>query len=233
MSRSRNPSFARVRLVLLYLFMIAGGLWHLLGWFQTLMRVLAAPLLLAIALLLSFETLRHVEYAKSPRLRRHFILWSLFVVLAGYLIELLGVRTGVIFGNYRYLEILQPQIADVPVVIGFAWLSILMSAWGVADKILRAGRSALIMALMIALLMALFDALMEPAAIYLRYWTWLGNAVPLQNYLAWFIIGFLFAWLATANKILPKKAPPAAWHAFLAQILYFGLIHAKTLLPKP
>jgi putative membrane protein len=49
--------------------------------------------------------------------------------------------------------------------------------------------------------MTFFDYLMEPAAIKLGYWVWQGSVIPFQNYLAWFVLGLLFAFLFSTQKI--------------------------------
>lgn len=63
---------------------------------------------------------------------------STFVLVAGlaYLAELLGSSTGIPFGKYRYTDILQPQVAGVPLLIPLAWMMMLPPAWAIAQIIL-------------------------------------------------------------------------------------------------
>ena len=51
-----------------------------------------------------------------------FWIWTLGVFQAGYILELLGVTTGRIFGQYLYGNNLGFKIADVPVIIGLNWV---------------------------------------------------------------------------------------------------------------
>ena len=38
--------------------------------------------------------------------------------------------------------------------------------------------------------MAAFDGLMEPVAVRLDYWRWIGEgAIPFRNFAAWFVVG--------------------------------------------
>ena len=48
------------------------------------------------------------------------------------------------------------------------------------------------MACFVALLMVGFDLLLEPAAVKLNYWVWVKDYIPVQNYLAWFGLSFVF-----------------------------------------
>jgi lycopene beta-cyclase len=58
------------------------------------------------------------------------------VTVLSYLAELLGSSTGVPFGKYHYTDILQPQIAGVPLLIPLAWMMMLPPAWAIAEIIL-------------------------------------------------------------------------------------------------
>ena len=42
---------------------------------------------------------------------------------------------------------------------------------------------------MAAFLATGFDWIMEPVAMKLDYWQWVGQIIPFQNYRAWFLIG--------------------------------------------
>jgi putative membrane protein len=42
-----------------------------------------------------------------------------------------------------------------------------------------------------ACLLVLLDILIEPVAIY-NFWSWNETIVPIKNYIAWFIISFIF-----------------------------------------
>ena len=55
----------------------------------------------------------------------------------------------------------------------------------------------------------LFDYIMEPVAIRYDYWSWQGGAIPLQNYIAWFIIATLFAFLHEKMHVKHKSIIPS------------------------
>lgn len=212
----------------LYLIMGAGGLWHALGLFQAAMSVIAGPLLIVLAIAVFLVT----RPVLSPTMRTRFDVWSAFVVVAGFLVEWAGVESGFIFGTYHYGDVLQPQLFGVPVSIGFAWLLMLLSSLALAQRILPrfVGNNALILAPVTGALMVVFDLLMEPAAVALEYWTW-GGAPPVQNYIAWFVLGTLFALVGKSASIFRTSVPIFVVHTWFAQALYFLIVNMSSKLP--
>ncbi|MFC2081423.1 carotenoid biosynthesis protein, partial [Bacteroidota bacterium] len=57
----------------------------------------------------------------QPRNMRFWQITSLVAVL-GFGIEVAGIKTGFIFGAYRYGGILGPKIAEVPIIMGVNWV---------------------------------------------------------------------------------------------------------------
>lgn len=215
-------------IALLYVFLLAGGLWHVLGVLQKEMRLLAAPMIVLLCLLLCCEYLRQLraEATAANHASQRFVLWSVFVLIGGFCIELAGVKTGAIFGSYFYGETLQPALWEIPLVIGFAWLGIIISAAVISQRLMpeRFSRRPFLIAVCIAMLMVIFDVLMEPAAMKLGYWTWYEGIVPWRNYLAWFVFGFILSYIGLRLGLLMEKSLPLAVHAYVAQLGYFMLV---------
>jgi len=220
---SRHNSAAmreQVKIATLYILLGAGGLWHLLGMFQTTMQILAAPLLIGLTIWLAIEYF--LTMSASQRWR--FLTWSGGIVIAGFFLEWLGVKTGAVFGQYQYGEVLKPQLAGVPVSIGFAWLGLVLSSFAVAKSLLRRFvNNGIGVILLAAILMIVFDLLMEPAAIQLDYWHWEGGKPGLQNYLVWFLAGLLFLVSGRRFGVLSDRIPRIGIHIYFAQLLYFIL----------
>ncbi len=215
----------------LYFFLIAGGLWHILNVFQTVMRLLAAPLIMGLAIWVAWE--HGLLLLRRPVERRKIFiywLWIVSIILVTFWIEWIGVKTGRIFGNYYYGSTLQPVFLGVPLAIGFAWLVMLLSATAIFQRIQTgfAIKNKLLQALGIAALMVIFDLVMEPAAMKLAYWNWSGNHIPLQNYLAWFLISLIIIAVALKSEIFEKKIPSIAVHAYFAQLAYFFMVILKS-----
>ena len=217
----------KLKIGVLYLLLGAGGLWHLLGVLQGLMRTLASPMMLGLGVWLFWECWRVYPELK----RRHLILWSLLVIVGSFGIEWLGVRTGKIFGAYAYGQTLRPSIDGVPISIGCAWFVMLVASVAVVQRIARkfVVKSTIQLAVCVAVLMVCFDLFMEPAAGILDYWTWVDNHIPLQNYLAWFGLGFVFAGIGIKVGLFSQPLPHIAFHFYFAQLLYFGLVDLKIL----
>lgn len=221
-----------IKKFVLYFLLIAGGLWHLLGVLEKTMTTGAPLAMVILAFWLIYEYARvHKRNAeRGLRTGLGLAFWMFIVFSVSILIEYIGVRTGVIFGTYQYGSILKPTIGSVPVVIGFAWLNMILSSMAVAERFLpRSDKIPLtVKALVVSLLMVIFDFIMEPAAVELGYWSWEGGTIPFQNYLAWFLVSFIFMVLAYLLKLFKKGVPVITQHAYYAQLIYFILVNIKT-----
>jgi hypothetical protein len=49
--------------------------------------------------------------------------------------------------------------------------------------------------------------------------------VPVQNYLAWLIIGWIFAISGYATGLFKDGVPKITQHAFYGQLIYFSLVN--------
>lgn len=232
--KTDRPRRERIIIGALYVLLLAGGVWHALGWFQTAMRLLAAPMIFALCMLLCYEylkpqrgKLRVLPNAEARASRRNFVRWGLMVVVFGFLLEWLGVQSGVIFGDYSYGATLAPQLGNVPIVIGCAWLIMLLGSAALAQRIApqvwRAGAYA--QATAIAALMVLFDVFMEPAAMKLEYWQWHTATIPFRNFAAWGVFGGLLAFWGARRHVFPPRVSTIPLHAYIAQLGYFLIVN--------
>lgn len=143
-------------------------------------------------------------------------LWRLVAVgLIGFLAELTGINTGLIFGDYTYGKPLGLQLAGTPVMMGVLWAMLIYMFTAVAGsynkKWLWVGGGAIAM--------TLFDVVMEPGAVKIGLWSWEGGTIPMLNYITWFALSaLLFAMMApVAGKIKNKLALTI----LLSQLLFF------------
>jgi putative membrane protein len=140
---------------------------------------------------------------------------ALAAVLA-WAVEHIGETTGWPFGRYQYTEMLQPQILGiVPIPITLAWLMAGLGSWQLARLALgdRGGRIGL--AALTGVLIVVLDLQIETVATFINaYWTWIDTGpyyqVPPQNFVGWWVVGFLMALIVTF--LLPPGAgiEPAA-----------------------
>ncbi len=128
--------------------------------------------------------------------------WSLITFLLTFLIELAGVRTGLIFGAYHYGRTMFLQILNVPVVIGMNWVMLMLGSFSIAQWMKT---RALFIPVLASVMIAGFDFIMESVAVKLDYWQWDGNHVPLQNYVAWFLISLFFSSILVLLKVKIKN----------------------------
>lgn len=142
-------------------------------------------------------------------------IWS-SVYLIGMTVEIIGVNTGILFGDYRYGHNLGPTIAGVPPLIGFNWLVLTLLTGTIAKRFIRYPWLALIVG---ALLMVGLDFFMEPTAPIFDFWYWYGGAAPLKNFIHWFLVALLLH--AIVVNDLPQKKHPLPIHHFISQVLFF------------
>jgi putative membrane protein len=155
----------------------------------------------------------------------------------GMLTEIIGVHTGLLFGSYRYGEVMGIKLLEVPLLIGINWFVIVYCAGMLMTKIhdwidakyVTAGSmlSPQVKAISIiidgALLATFFDYIMEPVAVKLGYWYWLGDGcIPFINYLCWFVISTGLLYFFT--RLTFKAHNHFAVHLFIIQLLFFGVL---------
>lgn len=222
----------RIRILLLYALLVVGAVVHIRGVYTTIMLQITGWMLITLSVwlvaeftwCLKSEPEKRASYAHGCL---RFLVWSLCVSAVTWCLEWLGVHTAVIFGHYLYHARLQPQIAGVPLAIGFSWLTLLLSATALERRIPSRLQSddVLRRSLIIGFLLLIFDIVLEPGAIKLGYWSWYGGSVPWGNYLSWFGIGWLLAYATLRLDLWRRDLPKIAPHFYVAQIVYFGLAY--------
>lgn len=132
-----------------------------------------------------------------------------FVVVAvTWAAEALGTATGFPFGHYTYTDVLQPQIANVPVIIATAWLMMLPSSWAVSD-ILTNGNRGIRFILVAALAMTAWDFFLDPQMVAWNLWIWQDSqggyfGIPWVNFLGWVGTAAAVTLAARPNRALPR-----------------------------
>ncbi|MBL7889309.1 MAG: carotenoid biosynthesis protein, partial [Bacteroidia bacterium] len=139
---------------------------------------------------------------------------------AGFFLEVAGIHTGVIFGNYQYGKTLGTQFLNVPLVMGFNWLMLIYSA-GVIFESLKANKY--IKSLFGAGLLVSLDLLLEPVAMKYDFWAWSNGTIPLQNYVAWFIAAFFM--LLLFYNLNFSKNNRLALLLYIVQFVFFSILN--------
>jgi bisanhydrobacterioruberin hydratase len=174
-------------------------------------------------LLLSAGLLLYTQKEKNS----HFFLFVTVCYVVGYLVEYLGVNHQLLFGEYRYLP-----------AMGWQWKNIMMYCCGVTiqhflnlmwnklkdeDEPRRANVGFFAVIIDGALLATFFDWIMEPIAVKLGYWQWLGDgSIPMFNYTCWFVISALLMLLFRLLSF-PKQNQFAV-NLLLIQFMFFLIL---------
>ena len=152
----------------------------------------------------------------TPSSHLNYVLVFLFAGTAGLIAEIVGVKTGMVFGEYHYSDQMGYKVADVPMVIGLNWAVLTLA---IASFIRYWGKNVWIKAVAGASLMTLMDIFIEPIAQKLNYWQWKDGIIPLQNYLAWWLISFgLFL---VVEKTLKDNANKIGFGVYIIQLMFF------------
>jgi uncharacterized membrane protein len=211
-----RPLHAKTLLLVLHFVGVLG----ILGFFEGLVDANAFVRLSPFNLLLT-ASLLFVFAADRARL----FVFFLACLLIGFLAELIGVQTGLPFGEYAYGESLGPKWLGVPLVIGVNWFLVAVGSQALlklrtTDVRIRTAGAALVM--------VGFDLLVEPVAIQIDFWHWSGGEIPLQNYAGWFLVGLIiqavFA-VVLKNEEANDRLNPMALPVLAVQSLFFAALN--------
>jgi uncharacterized membrane protein len=131
-------------------------------------------------------------------IRRTAVFFGLSAVVS-WLLEEIGVRSGLIYGPYHYSGMLGPKLGHVPVIIPLAWFMMIYPAWMVARALLRGVETRTVpgiagLAVVAALVMTAWDTVMDPGMAAAGNWVWEQGGpyfgVPLRNYWGWLLTTF-------------------------------------------
>ena len=129
----------------------------------------------------------------SSPMSKHFFIFGITCFFVGMTTEIIGVNTGLLFGNYSYGESFGFKILETPLLIGVLWFLTIFSSAQLIKSInnfFSIQPNWLILSLLSATLTTFFDWILEPAAIELGFWKWDGD-IPLYNYWCWWMISFV------------------------------------------
>ena len=170
----------------------------------------STPYVLTITLFLSVV---------NSSIEKKFLIRLLFIFLLGLSVEIIGVNFSFFFGEYQYGNNLGIKIFDVPLVIGFNWVLLIIITGNFASRIFP--KSIIGKVVFGSIMMILLDLLIEISAPKLDYWEFSINPVPFSNYFWWFVFSILFHLIYQSNKI---KEYVVSTNILLIHFLFFGLL---------
>ncbi len=179
------------------------------------------------------------------------LLYVALIGAIGFVAEYVGVHFGILFGLYRYGDVLGPQIKGIPLVVSLLWIIMSLCSHSMAVLLLprsihrqsdtRVNRSFShsnpsvykhmqyrrvvqvgTRALLASGLMVSMDVLIEPMAIRSGFWSWAQGTPPLQNYIGWAIVSL------SCQLVIVLCAPSrknAVGSALFLSLLVFFIVH--------
>jgi len=152
---------------------------------------------------------------------KRLLLFVSGVFLCGFLVEVLGVHTGKIFGSYYYGNTLGYKIAAVPLLMGINWVILIFSV-GQMMKSFKV-RNSTLASLLGSFCLIIFDFFLEPVAMKFNYWQWDWHKIPVQNYVAWFIVSVILLKFYYALGLKQQKYVGTVM--FISQLLFFVVLY--------
>ncbi len=202
-----KPIIAKRLLTIIY---IVGVLGFIFEQTQNLMQSLTASTILFSAVFLLFY---HNDWSIG------FLVSGILIASTGFLIEYIGIETGLVFGRYIYGNTLGLKLLNVPILIGLNWFVLVYCSRNISQFITKNKWMQIILG---SLLMTAYDYALEPFAQKYDLWTWNSGTIPIHNFIGWFLVSIVIHSVYINSK---KQNPnPIASFLFLVQLLFFAII---------
>ena len=160
------------------------------------------PMLLIIGLHVVPPMLFALVHGTLQYGRRAVLVFTAICVVLGNLLENVSLVTGFPFGRYHFTDVMGPKIAQVPILLGLAYIGMGYLSWtvglligGGARKPL-AGYRIFTQPLIAAFVMVGWDLSMDPIwSNVVHGWIWHDGGsffgVPISNFLGWYFTVYL------------------------------------------
>jgi putative membrane protein len=152
----------------------------------------------------------------SPVAVKKFIFAFFSVAFLGFIIEVIGVKTGLIFGKYSYGNGLGIKFLEVPLIISINWAMLIFAGITTVSRIFANKITVLIVA---SLLVTGIDLLIEQVAPKLDFWQFEGGLPGLHNYLGWIGVAFFISYFFSPTIIKGNRT--VSLIILILQIIFF------------
>jgi bisanhydrobacterioruberin hydratase len=152
----------------------------------------------------------------SPLADKKFIIAFFSIAFLSFIIEVIGVKTGLIFGKYSYGNGLGIKLLDVPLIISINWAMLICAGIRVVSSIFANKITVLIVA---ALLVTGIDLLIEQVAPKLDFWQFESGLPSLHNYLGWIGVAFFISYFFYPTIIKGNRT--VSLIILILQIIFF------------
>ncbi|AEL25786.1 carotenoid biosynthesis protein [Cyclobacterium marinum] len=150
---------------------------------------------------------------------RSFIGFLSFAFMVGMSTEIIGVNTGLLFGDYSYSSVMGIRIFGVPLTIGLNWFLLVYLTGGIFQNMIK---NDLIAAVLASILMVILDLNLEIVAVELNFWQWHQESIPLLNYVTWFLVAFIIQMVY--RKASFEKENPLHLTLFFNLLFFFAIL---------
>ena len=151
-----------------------------------------------------------------PVADKKFLLAFFTIAFLGYIIEVIGVKTGLIFGKYSYGDGLGIKLLEVPLIISINWAMLICAGIRIVSSIFANKITVFAVA---ALLVTLIDLLIEQVAPKLDFWQFESGLPGIHNYLGWIGVAFFISYFF--YPILIKSNRTVSLIILILQIIFF------------
>ncbi|HEY3389797.1 MAG TPA: carotenoid biosynthesis protein [Prolixibacteraceae bacterium] len=141
------------------------------------------------------------------------------IIFIGYIVEVAGVNSQLIFGKYLYGSGLGFKLFNTPLMIGINWAMLVYCSASIMERVKI---PAILQVILASVLIVLYDIVLEQVAPFLDMWYWNGNTAPFQNYVVWFVLALIFHGLVKLKKV--KTVNPLASAIFVCQFFFYVAI---------
>lgn len=145
---------------------------------------------------------------------------ALILFVLGFIVELIGVSTGIPFGSYIYEENMGPRLYGTPLIIGVNWCVLTFASQGFLSRVVNSNGLKIVLG---GVIMVLVDLLIEPLCHRLHFWKWTGDDVPIQNYISWFAVSLVMSAIVVKSKL--KLDFTISTSVLILQVLFFIILN--------
>ena len=156
----------------------------------------------------------------SPLADKKFIIAFFSIAFLGFIIEVIGVKTGLIFGKYAYGNGLGIKLLDVPLIISINWAMLICAGIRIVSSIFANKIKVLVVA---ALLVTGIDLLIEQVAPKLNFWQFEGGLPGIHNYLGWIGVAFFISYFFYPTIIKGNRT--VSLLILILQIIFFTSLY--------
>ena len=155
----------------------------------------------------------------QPLQNYSFIKSFIIIAFLGYIIEVIGVKTGLIFGNYEYGNSLGLKFLEVPLIISCNWALLITAGIITVNRFFS--NKFLVLGIA-AILVTTIDLIIEQVAFKLDFWKFEQNLAGVHNYIGWFCVAAMSPYFFYDNIIKGDRS--VAVIVLILQVVFFSTL---------